>query len=106
MTKINSFGTYIKKLRKNKNWTLAKLSAMLEIDSTNLSKIENGKRFLDDEKLMKLCEIFSLDIHKIKKEIMSEKIAKKIYDSEYNVDVLKLAESKFEYLKKLNERTT
>ncbi len=97
---MNRFGAYIKKLRKNRNWTLAKLSAMLEIDSTNLSKIENGKRFLDDEKLLKLCEIFSLDIHEIKKEIMSEKIAKKIYDSEYDIDVLKLAESKVEYFKK------
>ena len=96
---MNRFGAYIKKLRKNKNWTLAKLSAMLEIDSTNLSKIENGKRFLDDEKLLKLCEIFSLDIHEIKKEIMSEKIAKKVYDANYGVEILRLAESKIKYFK-------
>jgi len=97
---MNRFGNYIRELRINKNLTLARLASMLDIDSTNLSKVENGKRFLDEEKLIKLCEIFSLDIDEIKKEILSEKIAKKVYDSNYGVDVLKLAESKIKYLKR------
>ena len=100
MTTVNRFGAYIKELRKSRNLTLSKLSAMLEIDSTNLSKVENGKRFLDDYRIKKLCDVFSLDFYEIKKEIMSEKIAKKVYDANFDVDVLKLAENKIEYLKK------
>lgn len=97
---MNRFGSYIRKLRNEKKWTLAKLASMLEMDSTNLSKIENGRRFLDEEKLIKICDIFLLDINEIRKEIMSEKIAKKVYDADYGVEVLKLAESKVEYLKR------
>jgi transcriptional regulator with XRE-family HTH domain len=37
-----SFGSLIKKLRIEKGLTLTQLAAQLDLDSANLSKIENG----------------------------------------------------------------
>lgn len=44
-----TIGQYIKTLRNDKGWTLTQLAAKLDIDSANLSKIENGKRELDEK---------------------------------------------------------
>ena len=37
-----SFGEYIRKLRTEMGFTLTQLGAKLDLDSANLSKIENG----------------------------------------------------------------
>ena len=63
-----NFGEYIKKLRKQKQFTLTQLAAKLGIDSGALSKIENNKRKLDEKLLPKLAEIFNLDLATIKDE--------------------------------------
>ena len=97
-----TIGHFIRNLRNNKGWTLTQLAAKLDIDSANLSKIENGKRELDDKKLAKLCKIFKLDKSEMNKELLSEKIAKAICDNELDQSVLILAEEKINYLKKLS----
>jgi len=43
-----TFGEYIRKLRTENELTLTQLAAKLDLDSANLSKIENGKREFDD----------------------------------------------------------
>ncbi len=46
-----TFGEYIRRLRTEKGFTLTQLAAKLGMDSANLSKIENGKRELDEMRL-------------------------------------------------------
>ncbi len=101
-----SFGEYIRKLRNKRNLTLTQLAAMLDLDSANLSKIENGKRDFDEKKLEKLSDIFGLDILNLKKEFYSEMIAKKIYSVDCPCDTLRLAEQKINYLKENNIKQT
>lgn len=43
-----TFGEYIKKLRTDNGLTLTQLAFQLDLDSANLSKIENGKREFDE----------------------------------------------------------
>ena len=101
-----SFGEYIRKLRNKRNLTLTQLAAMLDLDSANLSKIENGKRDFDEKKLEKLSDIFGLNILNLKKEFYSEMIAKKIYSVDCPCDTLRLAEQKINYLKENNIKQT
>jgi transcriptional regulator with XRE-family HTH domain len=42
-----TFGEYIRLLRNENELTLTQLAAKLNLDSVNLSKIENGKRDFD-----------------------------------------------------------
>lgn len=91
-------GQQIRSLRNAKGWTLTQLAAKLDIDSANLSKIENGKRELDEKKLAKLCKIFKLDKSEMEKELISEKIARVVYSREFDQSILTLAGEKIKYL--------
>jgi len=93
-----TFGEYVKRLRTENNLTLTQLAAKLDMDSANLSKIENGKRDFDEKRLIKLAEFFSLNIDKLKTEFFSDLIAKKIYQNNYCHETLMLAEEKIKYL--------
>jgi transcriptional regulator with XRE-family HTH domain len=97
---MDNFGDYIRQLRKDKDLTLTKLAAMLDMDSANLSKIETGKRSFDEKKLPVFCKIFQLDLEKMKKELISEKFAHKVYAENVDGGVFKLAEQKVKYLTK------
>jgi len=89
-----TFGQYLKALRKSNKVTLQNLSDMLEYDMANLSKVENGKREFDEKRLPKLCEIFGLNIELLKKELVSEKIALEVLNKGLNSDITKLIEEK------------
>jgi len=94
-----TFGQYIRNLRKGKKLTLTQLAAKLELDSANLSKIENGKRDFDERKIDLLCSIFKLDKKHVEKELISEKVVKSVYTYNTSEEILMLAESKLKYLK-------
>ena len=97
-----TFGEYIRKLRTESGLTLTQLAAKLDLDSANLSKIENSKREFDERRLEKLANFFKLDIEELKAEYYSEIIAKKLYKNNCNNETLVLAEQKVEYLKQKN----
>lgn len=94
------FGEYIKKLRNESGLTLTQLAARLDLDSANLSKIENGKRDFDEKRLKQLADALNIDFNNIQSEYYSDLIAKKLYQSNCNVETLLLAEKKVKYLKR------
>lgn len=93
-----SFGEYIRQLRIKSGMTLTQLAAKLELDSANLSKIENGKREFDEKRLDKLATVFSLKLDDIKTEFFSDLFAKKIYANNCSIETLFAAEEKVNYL--------
>jgi transcriptional regulator with XRE-family HTH domain len=94
-----TFGEYIKRLRTENGFTLTQLAAKLDLDSANLSKIENNKREFDERRLTFLSEVFNLSIDKLRTEYFSDLIAKKIYENNCDEETLILAEEKVAYLK-------
>jgi HTH-type transcriptional regulator, competence development regulator len=99
-----SFGEYIRKLRTESGMTLTQLAAQLELDSANLSKIENSKREFDEKRLEKLATVFNLKLDDIKTEFFSDLFAKKIYENNCSIETLMVAEEKVNYLKSKNVR--
>jgi len=100
-----TFGEYIKRLRTENELTLTQLAAKLDLDSANLSKIENNKREFDEKRLELLANVFSLDFAQLRTEFFSDIIAKKIYENNCDSETLILAEQKVEYLKSKNLTT-
>ncbi|TYA89199.1 helix-turn-helix transcriptional regulator [Seonamhaeicola marinus] len=96
------FGEYIRQLRTKSELTLTQLGAKLDLDSANLSKIENGKREFDEKRLELLASVFDLDIENLKTEFFSELFAKKIYETNCSTEVLKVAEEKVKYYREQN----
>ena len=97
-----TFGEYIKQLRTDNGLTLTQLAFQLDLDSANLSKIENGKREFDEKRLEKLATAFNLDIEKLKTEYFGEQFAKKMYQYNCSSETLIVAEEKVNYLKNIN----
>jgi transcriptional regulator with XRE-family HTH domain len=100
-----TFGEYIKRLRTENELTLTQLAAKLDLDSANLSKIENNKREFDEKRLGLLANVFNLDLAQLRTEFFSDIIAKKIYENNCDSETLILAEQKVEYLKSKNLTT-
>ena len=100
-----TFGEYIKRLRTENELTLTQLAAKLDLDSANLSKIENNKREFDEKRLVLLANVFNLDLTQLRTEFFSDIIAKKIYANNCDRETLILAEQKVEYLKSKNLKT-
>jgi len=92
------FGQYIKTLRNERGIKLQEMAKMLDLDLANLSKVENGKREFDEKRLPKLCEIFGLDIKVLKKELVSEKVAKELVNKGLSSDITELITEKIELL--------
>jgi transcriptional regulator with XRE-family HTH domain len=100
-----TFGEYIKRHRTENELTLTQLAAKLDLDSANLSKIENNKREFDEKRLELLANVFNLDLAQLRTEFFSDIIAKKIYENNCDSETLILAEQKVEYLKSRNLTT-
>ena len=97
-----TFGEYIKKLRTDNGLTLTQLAFQLDLDSANLSKIENGKREFDEKRLEKLANAFDLDLEKLKVEYFADQFAKKMYEYNCSPETLIVAAEKVNYLKNKN----
>ncbi|MCR9173467.1 MAG: helix-turn-helix domain-containing protein [bacterium] len=99
-----TFGEYIRLLRNENELTLTQLAAKLNLDSANLSKIENGKRDFDEKRLPKLAKIFKLDLTELRNEYITDQIGKQIYETNCTKQLLKVAEEKAEYRRTLKEK--
>lgn len=96
---METFGEYIRRLRNKNGFTLTQLAAKLNLDSANLSKIENNKREFDERRLELLANVFNLNLCQLRTEYFSDLIAKKIYKNNCDEETLVLAEEKVAYLK-------
>jgi transcriptional regulator with XRE-family HTH domain len=99
-----TFGEYIRWHRKNKGFTLTQLAKKLGLDYGNLSKMENGKRDFDENKLPKLAKVFDVSIEELNDEYVSDKLAKHIYEMDCSSELLKVAEEKAEYRRIINNK--
>lgn len=99
-----TFGEYIRLLRNENELTLTQLAAKLNLDSANLSKIENGKRDFDEKRLPKLAKIFKLDLTGLRNEYVTDQIGKQIYETNCTKQLLQVAEEKAEYRRTLKEK--
>lgn len=99
-----TFGEYIRLLRNENELTLTQLATKLNLDSANLSKIENGKRDFDEKRLPKLAKIFNLDLTELRNEYVTDQIGKQIYETNCTKQLLKVAEEKAEYRRILKEK--
>lgn len=98
-----TFGEYIRLLRNKNELTLTQLAAKLNLDSANLSKIENGKRDFDEKRLPILAKIFKLDPIALRNEYVTDQIGKHIYETNCTKQLLQVAEEKAEYRRTLNK---
>jgi len=99
MQNLSDFGSNIRELRIQKKIPQRKVAAVLDIDTSTLSKIERGERDANKEMIKLLAEFFDMDEKELKQSFLSDKIARQIYIEPDSSEILHLAEEKVRYLK-------
>jgi transcriptional regulator with XRE-family HTH domain len=98
---MDSFKEIIRNRRTELNLLLREVSAQTEIDQSIISKFEKGERKPSKEQIQKLAEVYNLPIEHLYTAWQSDKIAYELKDYSNAKKILKVAESKVQYLKSL-----
>jgi transcriptional regulator with XRE-family HTH domain len=96
---METFGEYIRQLRINEGLPLRKIATQLDIDPSILGRIERNERKANKDLIAKMAIIFNKNEKDLLNRFLSDTIAYKIIDEDADIEVLKVAEQKVEYLK-------
>lgn len=95
--KLTTFGAFIRSLRESSNLPLRKVAAELDIDPSQLAKIERDERQPSKEIIKRIALFFKQDEHQLTITYLSDIIAYKVMDEEDGIEILKVAEQKIKY---------
>lgn len=97
--KMVTFGEQVRLLREDAKLSLREVAEQIGIDTSLLGKIERNDRQPTKEQIKLVAKFFNLDEKDLMKEFLSDQIAYKIMEEEADIDTLKVAEKKIQYLK-------
>lgn len=97
-----TFGEYIKYLREQKGYPLRKVAAVLDIDTSTLSKIEKGDRMANKTMINHLAMLFDVESEKLNLILISDKVALELINEANADEIIKVAVEKIRYLKAKN----
>lgn len=92
-----TFGEQVRLLREDAKLSLHEVAEKIGIDT--FGKIERNDRQPTKEQIKLVAKFFNLDEEDLMKEFLSDQIAYKIIEEEADIDTLKVAERKIQYLK-------
>ncbi len=97
---ISTIGERLRTLREKANLSLREVASSIGIDTSLLGKIERNERQPTKEQIKQVAAFFKVNEKQLIKEMLSDQFAYKIIEEEADLDTLKVAEEKVEYLKK------
>ena len=96
---VTTLGEQLRLLREKATLSLKDVASEIGIDTSLLAKIERNERQPTKEQIKQVAKYFKLDEKDLMKEFLSDQIAYKIIDEDADLDTLKVAERKVQYLK-------
>lgn len=100
--KTESFGEHLRTLREDAGLTLKSVAEQIGIDTSLLAKIERNERQPTKQIIKEVAEYFKVNEKELQNNFLSDQIAYKILDQEADLSILKVAEEKVKYLKKVH----
>jgi transcriptional regulator with XRE-family HTH domain len=97
--KVTTFAEQVRTLREGAQLSLREVAEKIGIDTSLLGKIERNERQPTKEQIKQVAMYFKLDEKEMMKEYLSDQIAYRILREEADLDILKVAERKVQYLK-------
>jgi transcriptional regulator with XRE-family HTH domain len=101
---MTSFGNFIKMEREKREWTQTDFGARIGINSSAISRIENGTKKFSVSKLKLLSDIFEIDSQKVNDLFFADKFANEAYKYKCSDNVFVVAEGTATYLKSINTK--
>jgi len=96
---ITTFGETIKQLRLKNKLPQRKVAALLDIDTSVLSKYERNIRKPSNELIENIAKIFNVDSKILFFEATTDKFAYQLIEDNIDSIALRVAEDKAEYIK-------
>lgn len=97
-----TFGELIRHCREEKNLPLRKVAAVLDVDTSTLSKMEKNLRNPNREHIGKLAELFGLNSEELLLAFLSDRVAYQLAQESISEQVLRVAEEKIKYIRSQN----
>ena len=98
----STFGEWLRSQREQRQRPLRKVAALLDVDTSIVSKLEHGHRQPQREYVEKLAAIFEEDAGALLVLYLSDRVAYELADESCSDAVLKAAEEKIKYLRSKN----
>lgn len=97
-----SFGHFIKTEREKREWTQTEFGAKIGINSSAISRIENGTQKFSKTKLESLSKLFNLDIQNVTDLFFADKFAREAFKYKCSESIFSVAEETANYLRNTN----
>jgi transcriptional regulator with XRE-family HTH domain len=97
-----SFGHFIKTERENREWTQTEFGAKIGINSSAISRIENGTQKFSKTKLESLSKLFNLDMQNVTDLFFADKFAREAFKYKCSESIFNVAEDTANYLRNTN----
>lgn len=95
---MTSFGGFIKSEREKRNWTQAEFGVRIGINTSAVSRIENGTQSFSKTKLKKVAELFEADLQSVTDMFFADKFAKEACKYKCSDSIFIVAEEMAKYL--------
>lgn len=96
---MNTFGSYLKVQREKLNLTQTEFGALVGINSSAISRIENGAQKFTSSKLELLAKVFKSEKQKITDLFYADKFAYEAMSNDCSENVFEVAERTIKYLR-------
>src|SRR6187399_927521 len=96
---ISTVGEQLRTIREKANLPLREVATSIGIDTSLLGTIERNERQATKEQVKQLAAFYKINEKKLLMELLTDQLAYKILEEEADLDTLKVAEDKVEYLK-------
>jgi transcriptional regulator with XRE-family HTH domain len=97
-----SFGHFIKTEREKREWTQTEFGAKIGINSSAISRIENGTQKFSKTKLESLSKLFNLDMQNVTDLFFADKFAREAFKYKCSESIFSVAEDTAYYLRNTN----
>ena len=102
INKMTSFGHFIKTEREKREWTQTEFGAKIGINSSAISRIENGTQKFSKTKLNSLSKLFNLDLQNVTDLFFADKFAREAFKYKCSESIFSVAEDTASYLRNTN----
>lgn len=99
-----SFGHFIKTERKKREWTQTEFGAKIGINTSAISRIENGSRKFSKSKLKSLSKLLNLDLQRVTDLFFADKFAREAFKYKCSESIFSVAEDTANYIRNTNTK--
>jgi len=97
-----SFGHFIRTEREKREWTQTEFGAKIGINTSAISRIENGSQKFSKSKLKKLSELFNMDLQTITDLFFADKFVREALKYKCSESIFSVAEETANYYRNIN----